>query len=227
MTEPQPCGRGWKRQDHEPRYPRRSMRSTGFQGPNGGLSHPSERGLKRPSIPARHAPSRVLAFVRPTSNCAAILFFANTLAVSRVAAAGTAPLGTPATPIRIPNPEKQDQSPVHRPPPSAIRRSASGKELARRLPFGHALGSSVVRRTLRFSRGAQRRPLQRPVRRRLHCLLVPRCYCPAGGCQSSTLFPSGSTTHPNFPYSESSAFSRTLQPSFRSASSNAARSATR
>ncbi len=29
-------------------------------------------------------------------------------------------------------------------------------------------------------------------------------YCPSGGCQSSTLLPSGSMTQPNFPYSESS-----------------------
>lgn len=52
-------------------------------------------------------------------------------------------------------------------------------------------------------------------------------YWPTGGCQSSTLFPSGSMTHPNLPYSDSSVFSRTLQPSFRSASSKAAKSATR
>jgi hypothetical protein len=36
---------------------------------------------------------------------------------------------------------------------------------------------------------------------------VPRLipgHCPAGGCQSSTLLPSGSMTQANFPYSESS-----------------------
>ncbi len=38
---------------------------------------------------------------------------------------------------------------------------------------------------------------------------------PAGGCHSSPLFPSGSMTQANFPYSESSIFSRTLQPSSR------------
>jgi len=38
-----------------------------------------------------------------------------------------------------------------------------------------------------------------------------------GACQSSTLFPSGSITQPNFPYSESSVFSRTWHPSSRSA----------
>ena len=43
-----------------------------------------------------------------------------------------------------------------------------------------------------------------------------RPYCPGGGCQSSTLLPSGSMTQPNFPYSESSVFSRTLHPSSRS-----------
>ena len=42
-------------------------------------------------------------------------------------------------------------------------------------------------------------------------------HCPAGGCQSSILLPSGSMTHPNFPYSESSVFSSTSQPSSRSA----------
>src|SRR6185437_16128983 len=54
-----------------------------------------------------------------------------------------------------------------------------------------------------------------------HCLAITlpsqeareNVHCPAGGCQSSTLLPSGSMTHPNFPYSESSVFSSTLQPS--------------
>lgn len=50
---------------------------------------------------------------------------------------------------------------------------------------------------------------------------------PSGGCHSSTLFPSGSITQPNFPYSESSVFSRTLHPSWRRISSSPARSATR
>ena len=59
-------------------------------------------------------------------------------------------------------------------------------------------------------------PLERGVRRRL-CCDVHEGYCPAGGCQSSTLLPSGSMTHPNFPYSESSVFSSTSQPSSRSA----------
>ena len=49
-------------------------------------------------------------------------------------------------------------------------------------------------------------------------LLLHEGYCPAGGCQSSILLPSGSMTHPNFPYSESSVvFSSTSQPSSRSA----------
>src|SRR5712691_10769076 len=59
-------------------------------------------------------------------------------------------------------------------------------------------------------------PLERGVRRRL-CCHVHEGHCPAGGCQSSTLLPSGSMTHPNFPYSESSVFSSTSQPSSRSA----------
>jgi hypothetical protein len=52
-------------------------------------------------------------------------------------------------------------------------------------------------------------------------------YCPAGGCQSSTLFPSGSMTQANFPYSDSSIFSRTSQPSSRRAATRAWRSSTR
>src|SRR6478735_174455 len=54
-----------------------------------------------------------------------------------------------------------------------------------------------------------------------------RGHWPAGGCQSSTLFPSGSMTQPNFPYSESSVFSRTLQPSSRRTLTRAWRSSTR
>lgn len=50
---------------------------------------------------------------------------------------------------------------------------------------------------------------------------------PAGGCQSSTLFPSGSMTQANFPYSESSILSRTLQPSSRKTLTRAWRSSTR
>src|SRR6185436_14296021 len=42
-------------------------------------------------------------------------------------------------------------------------------------------------------------------------------HSPGGGCQSSTLLPSGSITQPNLPYSESSVFSRTLHPSSRRA----------
>jgi hypothetical protein len=53
------------------------------------------------------------------------------------------------------------------------------------------------------------------------------CHPPAGGCQSSTLFPSGSTTQPNFPKSDSSIFSSTLHPSSRNALSRPWRSATR
>src|ERR1700686_644647 len=45
----------------------------------------------------------------------------------------------------------------------------------------------------------------------------PGIHCPSGGCQSSILLPSGSMTQPNLPYSESSVFSSTLQPSSRSA----------
>lgn len=63
--------------------------------------------------------------------------------------------------------------------------------------------------------------------RRTGAPLDPLGYCPAGGCQSSTLLPSGSNTQPNFPYSESSVFSSTWQPSSRRAWSRAARSSTR
>ena len=52
-------------------------------------------------------------------------------------------------------------------------------------------------------------------------------YWPAGGCHSSTLFLSGSMTQANFPYSDSSIFSSTLQPSSRKALTSAWRSSTR
>src|SRR5262245_7125892 len=51
----------------------------------------------------------------------------------------------------------------------------------------------------------------------VHITSLAACYLPGGGCQSSTLFPSGSSTQPNFPYSDSSTFSMTLQPSALSA----------
>jgi hypothetical protein len=57
-----------------------------------------------------------------------------------------------------------------------------------------------------FQRGVRPRPFQAATQR----------HCPSGGCQSSTLLPSGSMTHPNFPYSESSVVSSTSQPSSRS-----------
>ena len=53
--------------------------------------------------------------------------------------------------------------------------------------------------------------------RRRHLDFRHGTHCPGGGYQSSTLLPSGSMTQPNFPYSESSVFSRTLHPSSRSA----------
>ena len=54
-----------------------------------------------------------------------------------------------------------------------------------------------------------------------------RDYCPAGGCHSSILLPSGSITQPNLPYSESSVLSSTSQPSSRKACSRPASSSTR
>jgi len=72
----------------------------------------------------------------------------------------------------------------------------------------------------RFDMGGLRRPkagvLDGKIRRR-PLMTRPEIHCPAGGCQSSTLLPSGSMTQPNFPYSESSTFSSTLHPSSRSA----------
>ncbi len=50
---------------------------------------------------------------------------------------------------------------------------------------------------------------------------------PAGGCQSSVLFPSGSMTQANFPYSDSLILSRTVQPSSRRTFTKACRSSTR
>src|SRR3954454_18429039 len=70
------------------------------------------------------------------------------------------------------------------------------------------------------------RPVERGLERRFSSR-VTELHCPCGGCQSSTLLPSGSMTHPNFPYSESSVFSSTSQPSSRSALRSAARSSTR
>src|SRR6266545_4118463 len=70
------------------------------------------------------------------------------------------------------------------------------------------------------------RPVQRGVRRRSF-YAATELYCPSGGCQSSTLLPSGSMTHPNFPSSESSVLSSTSQPSSRSALRSPARSSTR
>src|ERR1700744_456062 len=55
---------------------------------------------------------------------------------------------------------------------------------------------------------------------------LPSAYCPAGCSHSSTLLPSGSMTQPNFPNSESSSLSNTLQPSSLRASSRARTSAT-
>jgi hypothetical protein len=52
-------------------------------------------------------------------------------------------------------------------------------------------------------------------------------HCPAGGCQSSSLLPSGSTTQAKRPYSESCTSGRTSTPSARSAVSTASRSSTR
>ena len=55
----------------------------------------------------------------------------------------------------------------------------------------------------------------------------PAGYWPAGGCQSSSLLPSGSMTQPNLPYSDSSTLSTTSTPSARRAASTAWRSSTR
>ena len=52
-------------------------------------------------------------------------------------------------------------------------------------------------------------------------------YWPGGGCQSSTLFPSGSMTQAKTPYSDSSIFSSTLQPSSRRTPARARASSTR
>ena len=95
-----------------------------------------------------------------------------------------------------------------------------------RRPCGRGQGG--VTRDLKDDARSVRRP--RPVERgvgRRSSSRVTKLHCPCGGCQSSTLLPSGSMTHPNFPYSESSVFSSTLQPSSRSALRSAARSSTR
>ena len=88
-----------------------------------------------------------------------------------------------------------------------------------------ALASAIPRGSL--SSSAWFEPASTNGSRRRSSSRVTELHCPCGGCQSSTLLPSGSMTHPNFPYSESSVFSSTLQPSSRSALRSAARSSTR
>ncbi len=64
----------------------------------------------------------------------------------------------------------------------------------------------------------RRAPRQTATSRRIrHCAFHPA----AVGCHSSTLFPSGSMTQANLPYSESSILSSTLQPSALSAATRA------
>lgn len=58
-------------------------------------------------------------------------------------------------------------------------------------------------------------------------VLVSTVHCPAGGCHNSTLLPSGSMTHANLPYSDSSILSSTLQPSSFRTLTKAWRSSTR
>src|SRR5690348_4404879 len=57
------------------------------------------------------------------------------------------------------------------------------------------------------------RPLEPSARPQFVAATNEPAYWPSGGCHSSTLFPSGSMTQANLPYSDSSIFSSTLQPS--------------
>jgi hypothetical protein len=63
-------------------------------------------------------------------------------------------------------------------------------------------------------------PVDQRVRPQIAVAGCNLAHWPAGGCQSSTLFPSGSMTQANFPYSDSSIFSSTLQPSSRKTLTN-------
>jgi transposase len=56
-------------------------------------------------------------------------------------------------------------------------------------------------------------PLERVVRPQFAAVSKEHAHWPSGGCHSSTLFPSGSITQANLPYSDSSICSSTLQPS--------------
>lgn len=84
---------------------------------------------------------------------------------------------------------------------------------------GHLWSNSSLTAEFRFNF----LPLQLP----LLDSISDRTHCPTGGCQSSTLFPSGSITQANFPNSESSILSSTLQPSSFSTFTSDARSSTR
>ena len=101
------------------------------------------------------------------------------------------------------------------PAPSAVGGHRGGSASRARASVATGISSAAVNATIRDST-----LLDGP--RQLHAL-----HCPSGGCQSSTLFPSGSMTQPNFPNSESSVFSSTLQPSLRSAWSRPAKFSTR
>ena len=70
-------------------------------------------------------------------------------------------------------------------------------------------------------------PVERGVRPRRAELRALYAHWPAGGCHSSSLFPSESRTQPNLPYSDSSIFSSTCTPSARRAASTACKSSTR
>lgn len=118
---------------------------------------------------------------------------------------------------------------------SRVRGKCSRQEVDRRFrvfrrPVNHVHSSiqpCVIRRTCAATSLPKARPVQRGVQRRLVHARPYGTHWPSGGCQSSTLLPSGSMTQPNLPYSESSVFSRTSQPSLRNAVRRLCRSATR
>jgi hypothetical protein len=132
-----------------------------------------------------------------------------------------------ALPGNGPGPHRHPCQPVVRVLPAFDRRC---------IPAGGVAPSSNMARYSQSSRlaiGAPRRSRCSPglSPRAARPLIRAEADCPghwpAGGCQSSTLFPSGSMTQANFPYSESSIFSRTLQPSSRKTLTRAWRSSTR
>jgi hypothetical protein len=168
-----------------------------------------------------------------------------TMAAGEVAdrpAEGVRPAGSPVTPARMAPaaPRTTDRaapSAARRGSPAApaafaIRGCAVSPAPSARASAPSTAASPLVRPAAPVSRrpGAAWGPAARPSKSwsaRSRSSSRGRPHWPGGGCHSSTLFPSGSMTQANFPYSESSIFSSTLQPSSFNTLTKAWRSSTR